>query len=195
MGQGTGLGLSLCYGIVQEHEGTIVARSEPGRGATFVIELPVAKTGDHGVLRHSPTKDPFAEAPPTVTGSILVIDDEPWILDLASELLRADGHTVATALGGERALDLLREQEFALIVSDWKMPGLNGVRLYEHLCETKPAAAKFMIFMTGDVVSDDFQNFLRKNSLTCLAKPFAIGEFRSAVAKTLQAAVAARGRG
>ena len=68
------------------------------------------------------------------------------------------------------------------------MPGLNGVRLYEHLRATDPAAAGRVLFMTGDVVSDTFQNFLREHRLTCLSKPFAIGEFRSAVARMSAAA-------
>ena len=116
---------------------------------------------------------------------ILVIDDEPWILELAGELLRGDGHSVETAQGGERALELLAAKEFAVIVSDWKMPGLNGVRLFEHLRATDPERAQRVIFMTGDVVSDMFQSFLKTNGLTCLSKPFAIVEFRAAVARML----------
>ena len=75
-----------------------------------------------------------------------------------------------------------------MIVSDWKMPGLNGVRFYEHLCATDPGAARRVLFMTGDVVSDTFQDFLRTHDLTCLAKPFAAREFRAAVARVADAA-------
>ena len=63
------------------------------------------------------------------------------------------------------------------------MPGLNGMRLYEHLRATDPAMAQRMRFMTGDVVSDKFQDFLREHGLTCLSKPFAAIEFRAAVAR------------
>ena len=70
-----------------------------------------------------------------------------------------------------------------VIVSDWKMPGLNGVRLYEHLVATKPAMAPRVLFMTGDMVNESFQDFLREHNLTCLSKPFATREFRAAVAK------------
>ena len=83
-----------------------------------------------------------------------VIDDEQWILDLAGELLRAEGHEVQTAQGGPQALDVLSRRKFDVIVSDWKMPGLNGVRLYEHLRSTDVASAKRVLFMTGDVVSE-----------------------------------------
>ena len=74
-----------------------------------------------------------------------------------------------------------------MIVSDWKMPGLNGVRLFEHLRATDPAMAARVLFMTGDVVSDTFQSFLREHRLACLSKPFAIGEFRAAVARLIAA--------
>jgi CheY-like chemotaxis protein len=122
-------------------------------------------------------------ARPASGKTILVIDDEAWILDLAAELLRAEGHAVETAAGGQQAMDLLGRRTYDVIVSDWKMPGLNGVRLYEHLRATDSAAAGRVLFMTGDVVSDTFQDFLRQHQLTCLSKPFATVEFRAAVAK------------
>lgn len=186
VGKGTGLGLSLCYGIIQEHGGTITARSELGQGATFAIELPVAT--EAAVLqpleRHAGSAVPFPTTPRAPSGkSVLVIDDEQWILDLAGELLRAEGHQVATALGGQQALELIGQAGFDVIVSDWKMPGLNGVRLYQHLQATNPGAARRVLFMTGDVVNDTFQEFLREHELSCLSKPFATGEFRAAVAR------------
>jgi two-component system NtrC family sensor kinase len=73
-----------------------------------------------------------------------------------------------------------------VIVSDWKMPALNGIRLFEYLRDTDPTSAKRVMFMTGDVVSDTFQEFLRKNELTCLSKPFATREFRAAIARMFQ---------
>jgi signal transduction histidine kinase/ActR/RegA family two-component response regulator len=186
VGQGTGLGLSLCYGIIQEHGGRISARSEPGHGATFQIDLPVSRAEGTDALFRSASSAPPFPTPAEGEHTILVIDDERWILDLAEELLRADGYVVDTALGGERAQELLAIKRYSVIVSDWKMPGLNGVRLFEHLSATNPAAAKHVIFMTGDVVSDTFQNFLKQHALTCLSKPFAIGEFRAAVARMLR---------
>lgn len=94
-----------------------------------------------------------------------------------------EGHTVETALGGQKALEILSQHRFDVIVSDWKMPGLNGVRLFEHLAATDPAATRRVLFMTGDVVGETFQEFMRTHELTCLPKPFATREFRTAVAK------------
>ncbi|MEO6874094.1 MAG: ATP-binding protein [Opitutaceae bacterium] len=181
-GKGTGLGLSLSYGLIQEHGGKIVAQSELGHGATFVIELPVA-TNTTLTHRRSGTPFPFSPAGKPTGKSVLVIDDEQWILDLASELLRIEGHHVETAGSGQQAIELMARQKFDVLVSDWKMPGLNGIRLHEHLMATHPESAARTLFMTGDVVSDTFQAFLDEHNLTCLAKPFAISEFRSAVAR------------
>src|SRR5204863_2054386 len=136
------------------------ARSELGQGATFTIELPIMAAGAAPVLL-SPTSQsatPFTAAAPGSSGkSVLVIDDEQWILDLAGELLRAEGHTVETVIGGQQALELLGRRKFDVIVSDWKMPGLNGVRLYEHLRATGAAPAERVLLMTGGGVRDPLQ--------------------------------------
>lgn len=182
-GKGTGLGLSLSYGLIQEHGGRISARSELGHGAAFIIELPVAASATPPTLRRSSTPWPFPQAPRSSGQSVLVIDDEQWILDLAGELMRSEGHTVELTSSGQQALELIARQKFDVIVSDWKMPGLNGIRLYEQIAATHPEMAKRIFFMTGDVVNDTFQAFLQQNQLICLSKPFAIVEFRAAVAR------------
>jgi signal transduction histidine kinase/CheY-like chemotaxis protein len=186
-GKGTGLGLSLSYGLIQEHGGKISATSELGHGATFLIELPVATNAGPAPLRRSGTPFPFAGAGAPTGKTILVIDDEQWILDLAGELLRTEGHAVETAASGQQAIELMTRFKFDVLVSDWKMPGLNGIRLYEHLLATHPELARRTLFMTGDVVSDTFQAFLSEHHLTCLSKPFAISEFRAAVTRMVNA--------
>jgi two-component system NtrC family sensor kinase len=190
VGKGTGLGLSLCYGIIQEHGGKITARSTPGQGATFTISLPVAREAAPATVAVATagSSSPFRPRPAGAAAlSVLVIDDEEWILELAAELLRAAGHTVEVAQGGQRALELLQRRNYDVIISDWKMPGLNGIRLFEHLQATSPATARRVLFMTGDVVSDGFQEFLQANSLACLSKPFAAREFNAAVNRLTKA--------
>jgi two-component system NtrC family sensor kinase len=186
VGKGTGLGLSLSYGIIQEHGGRITARSEVGRGTTFAIELPVAN--DKQSLRPA-SAPPFTQAPrASGTGrSVLVVDDEEWIRELTRALLEQDGYTVAAVASGEAAVEVLRRCAFDVIVTDWKMPGMNGLQLYEHLATTDPVTAKRVLFMSGDVINDAFTDFLRRHGRTCLPKPFEIDEFRSVVAGVLKA--------
>lgn len=177
-GKGTGLGLSLCYGIMQEHRGRIRVESQPGAGTEFILELPVAVTaGDQPVIRPdsvSPFKTPGLH--------VLVVDDEDAIRHLVEEVLLADGHRVESAAGGAAALELIGRNRYDVIVSDWKMPGLNGINLYQELLTKDPGSAGRMLFMTGDVIKQSFQDFLKQHSRICLPKPFALREFRAAIA-------------
>ena len=187
VGKGTGLGLSLSYGMIQEHGGRISARSEVGNGATFVIELPVAAdlSGRGRELPRPATVRP-KKAAGTSGRKILVVDDEEWILALARELLQNAGHEVETVLGGEQAIAALRRRKFDVVVCDWKMPGLNGINFYEHLLATDPAMADRVLFMSGDIINDTFQDFLRRHGKTCLPKPFPIDEFQNSVEAMLK---------
>ncbi len=187
VGKGTGLGLSLCYGIVREHGGTISARSEPGQGASFLITVPAASAAAGASEART---EPAARRADGTGRSVLVVDDEEEILALTRELLRQDGYTVETVAGGEAAVAAIARTRFDVIVSDWKMPGMNGLQLYEHLLATHPAAAARVCFMSGDVVSDAFQEFLRRQARVCLPKPFSIKDFQNAVAGLLELGMA-----
>lgn len=183
VGKGTGLGLSLCYGIVKEHGGTITAHSIPGKGATFIIELPAQVS--------SPTDGTANRSPGSgLNGAgkrVLVIDDEEWILELVRQILKQDGFEVDIAPNGEAALKQVAESQYELLVCDWKMPGLSGPQLFERISSVSPEAAARLIFMTGDVVSDSFQQFLNRNSKSCLSKPFSVQEFRTTVGTFIEA--------
>ncbi|OHE87883.1 MAG: hypothetical protein A3G75_08855 [Verrucomicrobia bacterium RIFCSPLOWO2_12_FULL_64_8] len=186
-GKGTGLGLSLCYGIIQEHGGNITAESRLGAGAEFIIDLPAAVDDSGVVLASSRPPIDVALKPKAGGQSVLVIDDEQWILNLAEEILTGEGFSVDVAEGGAAAHQMLAKRRYDIIISDWKMPGLSGVQIFEDLLAKDPAAARRMLFMTGDVVNDTFQNFLKKHSLACLSKPFSVRDFRAAVARMVEA--------
>ncbi len=178
IGKGTGLGLSLCYGIVREHGGTISAHSKPGRGATFTIELPAQAEPDNSAGNNT------TSSLLNLKGDgkrVLVIDDEEWILELVRQILQQDGFQVDLANNGEQALDHVSSGKYEMLVCDWKMPGLSGTQLYERIAQTAPDAARRLLFMTGDVVSDSFQDFLKQHSKTCLSKPFSVQEFRYSI--------------
>jgi two-component system NtrC family sensor kinase len=185
VGKGTGLGLSLCYGIIKEHGGVITVRSEPGQGATFIIELPLA-TGEEPPASTLPPALPLPSSTREGLGKkVLVIDDEEAILQMVRETLSEYGYQVDVARDGEAALNRLGNTEYDLTLCDWKMPGLNGEQVYERLQASNPASSERMIFITGDVINDRAQKFLREHKKVCLTKPFSLVEFRAAIGNAL----------
>lgn len=179
-GKGTGLGLSLSYGIVQEHRGSIRAESQPGVGTEFILEFPIANPTAPQALIRTDSNPQIAPKPASL--NLLVVDDEESILRLVQEILSSEGHRVEAVGSGQAALELILKNDYDVIVSDWKMPGLNGINLYQELLTRKPEAARRMLFMTGDVIKESFQQFLKQHNRTCLPKPFALREFHAAVA-------------
>jgi len=188
VGTGTGLGLSLCYGIIKEHGGAISVRSKPGEGASFRIELPFGTAASAPaaqaalVLPESPENAREGEGK-----KVLVIDDEEMILQMVRETLQDHGYEVDVAPDGETALQRLSQTAYDLALCDWKMPGLNGQQVYERIQVSHPKLSERMIFITGDVINDKTQQFLHDRKKVCLSKPFSLVEFRAAVVKALAA--------
>jgi two-component system NtrC family sensor kinase len=187
VGKGTGLGLSLCYGIIKEHGGSIKPLSRPGKGATFIIELPIAY--DFGeAIESLPTASMEKFNPRDGEGKkILVIDDEESILQLVHDGLGQSGYRVDTVADGETALRRLEEDHYDVVFCDWKMPGLNGRQVYERLCATNPGLCRRVIFITGDVINEQMQKFLEAEKRPCLAKPFTLAELSNVIKTVLLA--------
>jgi two-component system NtrC family sensor kinase len=186
VGKGTGLGLSLCYGMVTEHGGTITPQSKPGEGATFIIDLPITqettKKADTVLLPVQPQsiKEGLGKR-------VLVVDDEDSILQMIREALTMSGYQVDVARDGDTALARLARNNYDLTLCDWKMPGLNGQQIYEQLDRSNPEMSKRLIFITGDVVNEKTQEFLKSRNKICLTKPFTLSEFRAAISRVLSA--------
>ncbi|EEF59868.1 ATP-binding protein [Pedosphaera parvula] len=187
VGKGTGLGLSICYGIVTEHGGTITPQSKHGEGASFTIDLPItrdfaAKPEAVAVLPQTqPTKEGLGKR-------VLVVDDEDSILQMIKEALTLNGYQVDVARDGETALSCMANCRYDLALCDWKMPGLNGQEVYEKLREKNPEMSRRLIFITGDVVNEKAQEYLKSRDKICLSKPFTLAEFRAAITRVLTAA-------
>ena len=181
-GQGTGLGLSLCQGIIDSHGGTMRVESQPGRGAAFIVELPV---GTHqtetAIPVHTPGRRPLVKQK-----HILILDDEPEVLGILAELLSIDGHLVDTATTGAMALDKLQQHPYDLILSDLCMPELDGAAFYRELQRHHPALCQRVIFLTGDSLGPESRMFLEQTAVPTLGKPVTLMELRSAVQQLLQ---------
>jgi len=147
-GKGTGLGLATVYGLMQQHEGHIELESEPGRGTTFHLYLPVAPEGAGEEAPGEPEKD-SGEPGASPLASILVVDDEEVVRDFLSEGLAPLGFSVRAAASGLEARDLFRSARdgFDVLLTDVEMPGLNGIDLAVELKRRDPGLK--VILMSG----------------------------------------------
>jgi CheY-like chemotaxis protein len=190
VGMGTGLGLSVSYGIVQEHQGRIELR--PGRGsagACFAVTLPRAAV----VAPEAPVAAAAGGAKPLLGRSVLVAEDEPLVLEMFSRLLAQDGATVTLAHDGEEAWSKILETDFDLIVADLRMPNLDGRALYERLVEEKPSMVRRFVFATGDLVRQESLKFLEGLPNRILAKPLDVDNVRRVLLQVVAASRPALG--
>jgi CheY-like chemotaxis protein len=169
VGKGTGLGLTVAYAIVHEHGGRIVVKSEPSRGATFAIELPVGV----GPLQPPMTRPLERDEGETREGaSVLVVEDEAALGAAVAESLQDAGFTVQRASDGLEALDRIRQQAYDLIICDLKMPRLDGMQFFHELELAHHDHARRVVFVTGDVAGTEAERFLEDSGCRWLAKPF-----------------------
>jgi signal transduction histidine kinase/CheY-like chemotaxis protein len=177
---GTGLGLSMVYGIVERHRGKLEIESAVGQGTTFIIRLPLAENST------APVPDIIAEAKPTSSLKILIVDDEPGILEVVSAYLRCDGHSVATAASGREALEKFRRNHFDLVVLDRVMPEMSGdqtARFIKQLNQNIP-----VIMLTGFGALIEVTGSQPQAVDVVLSKPVTIDALRSTIGKLLHAA-------
>jgi PAS domain S-box-containing protein len=181
-GVGTGLGLSLCQGIVAAHGGAISVVPREESGAVFRVELPVQAPEAAEVQVSQGIVQPMVRGK-----RILVVDDEPGISGVLAEVLQLDGHVVETVANGEAALAKLQEQPYDVIVSDIRMPELDGPGLYWEMERRDPSLLQRVVFLTGDTLSAGTREFLEQTGVPCLSKPFALSDVREIVQRILQA--------
>jgi PAS domain S-box-containing protein len=183
VGEGTGLGLSVCHGIITEHKGRIWAESQPGKGATFFIDLPVVTA-----VVEEPVVKEVEKPSPLRKARVLVVDDEPVVREFVSQVLSAEGYEVDTAGNAEEALERVRSRRYRLILLDIKMPGTSGIELYQQFRSLIPALARRTLFITGDVMGASTRDFLTRTRAPYIAKPFdaskLVGEVRRALSRS-----------
>jgi CheY-like chemotaxis protein len=136
---GTGLGLSMVFGIIERHAGSIAIESALGKGTTFALRLPLT----------APEDLVMPETLPSSNGplSILVVDDQPILSELLARCLQDDLHTVETAISGSDALEKFRAADFDLVITDHVMAEMTGERLAIAIKELNPKVP--VILLTG----------------------------------------------
>jgi two-component system NtrC family sensor kinase len=184
-GLGTGLGLSIVYGIVHQHHGEVTFENQPGGGAHFVVELPVVPVPSN--LRPPLMLEPSAGKSSAPAGRILVVEDEPTVAQLVADVLREEGHQVEAVLDSQEGLTRVSRNFYDLVICDLRMPRLDGTAFYDSLVRTGSTARDRIIFITGDTLSPRTTEFLERNKLPYLAKPFLVEEIKLAVNRALTA--------
>ncbi|MEZ5583118.1 MAG: ATP-binding protein [Candidatus Competibacteraceae bacterium] len=166
VGVGTGIGLSFSYSVIQSHGGKLTLENPPEGGACFVITLPI-------LIDDAPIAANSGEViDETQPHAVLVIDDEVDIAELLGEILARDGHRIDVAASGNAALREIKARDYDLILSDLKMPDLDGPGLYEQLQKAHPHLLERMIFVTGDTLGIAAREFLHRTGRPLIEKPF-----------------------
>jgi two-component system NtrC family sensor kinase len=173
LGKGTGLGLTISNTIIQEHRGKILAENRLTGGARFSVELPIIPCATPAPAEQKPS-DTKSLATAPLKGSVLVVDDEPGIVEVLSDVLTGLGHNVTTATNGLEAMERIATGSFDVILSDMRMPGMDGVKFFETLKQSNETLAHRIVFVTGDTVSSETRAFLKDTGNRWLTKPFNI---------------------
>ena len=166
-GKGTGLGLAMAYGIIHNHGGHILCESQPGNGTTFYIYLPAIKMAT--VRPVATREDPIQRGNGE---TILVVDDEEFLRELARDMLSNNGYQVITAGSGESGLSLYREKSdaIALVILDLIMPGMGGKHCMEEILNFNPDAK--VVISSGYSMEDPASDEVLQRARGFIQKPY-----------------------
>jgi signal transduction histidine kinase len=180
MGKGNGMGLSIVHGIVKSHEGAITAESEPGRGSSFIIHLPVVKTS---MRRKTAAADKEPEK--ALKAKILLVDDEAIILSSIQTALSRMNYDVTPSSNGLEALDIFsgKPGEFDLVITDFTMPHISGMDLSNRILKMRPDIP--IILCTGFNEDIDEKEVKAAGIRELLIKPTSMDDLRDAIQKAL----------
>jgi CheY-like chemotaxis protein len=195
-GQGTGLGLSVSFGIVTGHDGTLEYEPGPGGvGATFIIELPLgSEMPAAAAFREAEAVNrvlPARTRPSADEDSgerrirVLVLDDETAIREFLGRALSRAGYEPVLAPTGAIALDMIRDEPPDAILCDHRMAGMNGTEFHDAVAAIAPELGRRFAFMSGDVLNPELREFATARGILLLGKPFDIATVGRTVATLL----------
>ncbi|MFA7331374.1 MAG: ATP-binding protein [Candidatus Delongbacteria bacterium] len=172
--RGNGLGLSVCFGIIERHQGEIRAESEPGRGSAFRITLPAPPADSVAPVPAAPsTRETLQGGRPHTA---LVVDDEPDVRAVLVDTLRLMGHEVREAASAPEGLEIWREQRPELVFTDLGMPGMNGWEFTDRLRQEAGERQPLVILVTGWGAQIKQEDLQRHAVDRVLPKPFKLKE-------------------
>ena len=177
-GVGTGVGLSVSLGIVESHGGTLTVECPADGGTSFVIVLPAAAPEATDDERTRTLTRPGGRR------TVLVVDDEAEIRQMLADILDNAGHEVVTAASGHEALERISEAHFDVIVTDIRMPDLDGRALYREIERRWPERSRRVVFVTGDTLTSNLRDFATDCGCPVIEKPFLPSDVRRVVART-----------
>ncbi|WP_462325082.1 PAS domain-containing hybrid sensor histidine kinase/response regulator [Desulfoplanes sp.] len=184
--KGTGLGLATVYGIVKQHGGEVRVESMPGQGTTFYVSLPAMQQDLEGSVQPERQNSFSAPGDGAGAGTILLVEDNEQVRELAMTILTREGYNVLTARDGGQAKEVFGHHQgrVALLLTDVIMPGMNGKELYEDLATAQPGLdVVFMSGYTDDVIA---QQGVLAEGIHFLQKPFSINALKETVHGALQ---------
>jgi len=174
--QSTGLGMSVSFGIINRHNGSINVESEVGKGTLFTIIFPISGKGIES--EEHPKK-----IVQTRKAKVLIADDEKEVLNVIKDLLILEGHQVETANNGKEAVEIFSKKEFDLVFTDLGMPGMSGWEIADKIKKIKNVP---VILMTGWEIKNNEITLNDKKIDFLVSKPFKIAEILKAVNKGLE---------
>jgi PAS domain S-box-containing protein len=174
VGSGSGLGLSICHGIVDSLGGRIEAESKPGLGSAFRVTLPAWQ----------PETAAQPNVPAASRSRILLVEDDALVARAVRRTLSRD-HEVVFVEGGRAALEVLAREQFDLVISDLMMPEMTGMELHAELLRTRPQLAERMVFFSGGAFTEAARDFLRRVPNPQIEKPFDPQQLRDLIRRLL----------
>lgn len=175
---GSGLGLSIAYGMAHRHRGDITIESREIKGTTVHVSVPLHRLPERPRPPNVSTQSNRAKA------RVLAVDDERIILEVLCEMLRKAGHEVVSAVSGEDALLQLRRQEFDLVFTDYDMPAMSGERLAKEAKSIQPRTIVALLTGWGSTIDEDMVE--RSAVDFVLTKPFREVDIKEVVVSALR---------
>lgn len=179
-GEGTGLGLAQVYGIVKQHEGFIDLETQPGKGTSFIIYLPIVRSE----IREEMHADVVLEQ--VGNGElVLLVEDEAPVRNVIQEMLETLGFEVVTAASGSEALQVFErfQNDLELVISDVVLSGISGIEVSSKIQKTKPHLP--VVLMSGYPLGDDARAKLSEGTTDRISKPFSSEQLGQIIARVM----------